>query len=435
MPADTVLDNSRVDKIAEAAEGVRQPQPARRHSQPRERGRGDMDRAYEETHPWINFRVDLGKLTHKTWLLLGEAESKCEHVAGVPLRPAVAERLHRIYLSKGIRGTTAIEGNTLSEEEVRRRVDGDLDLPPSRDYLGREVDNILKAFNEIVHDVAEGRPLKLTPERIVRFNEQVLAGLEVDDDVVPGEIRRHSVGVLGYRGAPAEDCDYLLAKACEWLNSNSEVDDDSMTFSLAVIKAILAHLYIAWIHPFGDGNGRTARLIEFQLLVQAGVPVPSAHLLSDFYHKTRDAYYRQLARTSKPPYPVDQFIHYAVEGFVDELREQLDEIRREQLRVAWENFVHESFRDQDTPAKRRQKHVVLDLTESDRPFPVHKLPDLSPRVAMGYAGKGSKTITRDVNQLTKAGLVRRTKQGLVANMHRMLAFMPLRDTSEGVGKP
>ncbi|WP_433223897.1 Fic family protein [Dactylosporangium sp. CS-047395] len=51
-----------------------------------------------------------------------------------------------------------------------------------------------------------------------------------------------------------------------------------MAFPLAMIKAMLAHLYLAWIHPFGDGNGRTARLIESQLLLQAGVPVPAANV-------------------------------------------------------------------------------------------------------------------------------------------------------------
>ncbi len=42
----------------------------------------------------------------------------------------------------------------------------------------------------------------------------------------------------------------------------------------AIIKAVLAHVYIAWIHPFGNGNGRTARLIEFHLLMSGGMPPP-----------------------------------------------------------------------------------------------------------------------------------------------------------------
>ncbi len=38
---------------------------------------------------------------------------------------------------------------------------------------------------------------------------------------------------------------------------------------------------MAWIHPFGDGNGRTARLLEFLILARCGmVPLPAAHLLS-----------------------------------------------------------------------------------------------------------------------------------------------------------
>ncbi len=104
-------------------------------------------------------------MTHRSWLLLGEAWSKTEHVAGVPLRPTVAQRLHQIYLSKGVHGTTSIEGNTLSEEEVLRQVQGDLDLPPSRRYLGDEVDNVVAACNQIVDDVVHGRSLELTPAR------------------------------------------------------------------------------------------------------------------------------------------------------------------------------------------------------------------------------------------------------------------------------
>ncbi|MCC6745869.1 MAG: Fic family protein, partial [Acidobacteria bacterium] len=62
------------------------------------------------TYPWITFRLDLSELSTETWMLLGEARSKCEHIAGVPLKPAVAERLHRLYLAKGVHATTAIEG-------------------------------------------------------------------------------------------------------------------------------------------------------------------------------------------------------------------------------------------------------------------------------------------------------------------------------------
>lgn len=385
-------------------------------------------RSYQQTHPWITFTVDLTRLSHKTWLLLGEAESKCEHIAGVPLRPEVARQLHAVYLSKGIHGTTSIEGNTLSEDEVLRRVQGELPLPPSREYLGREIDNIVAACNQIVDDVVMGRPLELTPERVADFNRQILSGLDLGEGVEPGKVRTHSVGVLSYRGAPAEDCGYLLAEMCTWLNERLDVDDSDMAFTVAVLKAVLAHLYIAWIHPFGDGNGRTARLVEFQLLVQAGLPVPAAHLLSGFYNKTRDAYYRELDRTSKQPYSVASFVHYALRGFVDELREQLEVIRAEQLQVTWENYVHELFRDHDTPARRRQKHIVLDMP-AEQPVPTSRLPVLSARVAAAYAGRGQKTVTRDVNALIQLRLIRRVRGGILANRAVIRAFLPVRAES------
>jgi Fic family protein len=387
-------------------------------------GGGTIVRTYVGSHPWITFEVDLRRFDYKTWLLLGEAESKCQHVAGVPLRPEVARRLHEVYLSKGVHGTTSIEGNTLSQEEVLARVQGELPLPPSREYLGREIDNIVSAYNLIIKDIVKGVHLELTPDRLAEFNRQVLAGLDLEDGVVPGQLRAHSVGVLRYRGAPAGDLEYLVERMCKWLNE-FRIDDEDLTFTAAILRAALAHLYVAWIHPFGDGNGRTARLVEFQILIQSGVPLPAAHLLSDFYNKTRDAYYRALDRTSKPPYPVEQFISYALRGFLDELREQLKVIRDEQMQVTWENYVHRLFRDMDTPARRRQKHIVLDLPADGRPVPVGQLPELSTRVAVGYAGRTPKTVTRDVNALIEMKLIRRVKGGVVARRSLIRAFLPV----------
>ena len=68
--------------------------------------------------PWISFQVDLGAMPPAFWMALGEARSKCDHLANAPLPPAIASDLHLITLSKGAHATTAIEGNTLSEEEV-----------------------------------------------------------------------------------------------------------------------------------------------------------------------------------------------------------------------------------------------------------------------------------------------------------------------------
>jgi Fic family protein len=380
-------------------------------------------REYQKTHPWLNFQVDLKSAPPELWLLLGEAQSKCEHLAGIPLPPHVHEQFNRLYLAKGALATTAIEGNTLSEQEVLAHMQGKLDLAPSKAYLEREIANVIDAVNSIWHDDT-GRLDTLCVDLIKEFNRLILAGLELGEGVEPGVIRKHSVGVGKYRAVPASDCEYLLEQLCAWLHSDAFAGRDENRIATAILKAILAHLYLAWIHPFGDGNGRTARMVEFQILVTAGVPMASAHLLSNHYNATKSEYYRQLDRASSTG-AVIPFLTYAVRGFVDDLREQVEHVKSAQLQAAWKSYVHESFPRPSTTDKRRE-NLVLALTGQPAPVPRADLTMLTPQVAAAYARKTTKTLTRDLNVLRKMALIRRKDQGWVANVKLMRAFLPMR---------
>src|SRR5436305_12681723 len=107
-------------------------------------------RRYLETHSWLTFSANLKAAQPELWMMLGECQSKCEHLSKVPLRPDIAEQLHKMYMVKGVLATTAIEGNTLSEEEVEKILEGKSELPPSREYLGQEVSNIIDECNRIL---------------------------------------------------------------------------------------------------------------------------------------------------------------------------------------------------------------------------------------------------------------------------------------------
>ena len=386
-------------------------------------------RTFEKTHPWITFELDLRKADHELWLMLGEAVSKCEHISGVPLKPDTAHKLHMIYLAKGIMATTAIEGNTLSEEEVLDRLEGRLQLPPSREYLGKEVDNILNGYNLIIDRLAAGSHSETSINEICEYNKLVLQNLTHEEHIIPGKIRTYSVGVPGYRGAPAKDCEFLLAKLCDWLNSSTFSDSISTT-ALAILKSIIAHLYIAWIHPFGDGNGRAARMLELKILLSSGVPAPAAHLLSDHYNLTRAEYYRQLVVSSKSGGNVMPFIKYALQGFVDELKSQIDAIRKQHFEVAWRDYVHEQFRDKTGAVSDRRRCVVLDLTKLKEPVPLTRIRELSPQLAEFYSGKTLRTIRRDVAELVKMDLVKWDHAGISANSSIVLSFLPFRKNND-----
>ncbi|MGA2269902.1 MAG: Fic family protein [Bryobacteraceae bacterium] len=385
-----------------------------------------MRREYEDTHPWLRFSVsDLRRSDPSLWAMLGECQSKFEHIAGVPLTPNIAGRFHRLYLAKGALATTAIEGNTLSEEDVLKSMDGTLRLPPSREYLEQEVKNIIEAFETIFSQVLAGLLPKLNAETFMSLNRAVLRNLSLDEGVSPGEIRKRSVGVVRYRGAPHADCRYLLDRLGEWLDGPEfAYPDPNLRVAFGVIKAILAHLYLAWIHPFGDGNGRTARLVEFQILVSYGVASPALHLLSNHYNLTRSEYYRQLDRASKSGGDVMPFIKYAVQGLLDGLREQVAEIRRYQLEIMWSNHVHEVFGNTKSAALIRRRNLVLDISKHSGPIRFSQLREISPRTMEAYRNKTMMTLKRDIRAIQEAGLIVRSRRGILPNKSIIEAFLP-----------
>lgn len=384
---------------------------------------------YEKTHPWIDFFVDTRKASHETWLLLGEAQSKCKHIAGALLEPKTALQMQLLYLAKGARATTAIEGNTLSEEQVQAHIAGELELPESKEYLGQEIDNVVDACNMIADSHFQGEGVALCVDEIKEFDRLVLKDLPLEEGILPGELRHYSVTVGRYQGAPAEDLQFLLEKMCMMLEGGFFSLGARWPIASGILKAVVAHLYIAWIHPFGDGNGRTARLVEFKLCISAGIPAPAAHLLSNHYNETRSEYYRALDATSKTRDPF-RFVNYALAGYVDQLEEQIKNIRQSQTKIFWVNYVYTVFKGRDGSAEKRRRNLILDLSE--RAFPVNgwidtsKIERTSPRVMKDYLTIKPKTKARDISSLIQDGLLERKGNQIRPNLDAISAYLPQR---------
>lgn len=377
-------------------------------------------------YPWMTFEINLKELPYTTWIKLGECLSKCGHISRIPLKPETALEMHKIYLAKGVCATTAIEGNTLSEEQVRQAMEHKLTLPPSREYLKQEVDNILQLCNEITKDMCNGKQLLIKPEEIKRFNKTILQNVPCPDHVTPGEFRTVPVGVGPYKAVNHQDIEKLTIKLCDWLNSDYFKITTTHPIISSIIKAIAAHLYIEWIHPFGDGNGRVGRILEFAILINSGVPSPAAHLLSNHYNATKSQYYLQLDMAGKKKSVID-FINYAVQGFHDGLVEQLQYIFDQVLDTSWENYVYEKFKEHkrsEKPAKR-MRSLVLELSRQHEPVFRDKLTTLSPKLIDLYKGGSTMMLSRDLNELERLGLIEKTAKGYKAKTEIMLGFLPL----------
>jgi Fic family protein len=392
----------------------------------------DTKREYMDRHSHINFQFDINCLPARVWQLLGQIEAKCDQISGIPLSPKIADRMYLVYLAKGAQATVAIEGNTLTEAEVQQLVPegGTLDLPPSLEYLEKEAKNIINACNivkDYVLEKKDNNSVALTVEEIQKLHEMVLSDLPLRQDVERGEFRTYPAGVGSYAGAPAQDIPYLTNLLCKWMNRNLQVPENSR-IPIGIVKAILAHLYIEWIHPFGDGNGRTGRMLEFRLLLAAGLPTVAAHLLTNHYNMTRSEYYRHLDMSSKlqDDAGVYLFLEYALQGFRDQLNRQIAYVEEQQLKMSWQSYVNEVFGEYPTEREIRQKQLLFDLSEHDKPVPLNNLRHVSPRVAEAYATLADKTFRRDVRDLGHMDLLKLKDDGIVANRDLMRAFLPQR---------
>jgi len=356
--------------------------------------------------------------------MLGECDAYVKALSDIPLKPEHRDRLLRVSLIKGAQATTAIEGNTLSEEEISKLEEG-WKLPPSKEYLEIEVKNILGAFNLLLREIVSGGKIQIiTPELIKNFHRMIGKNLGEHLDAVPGRFREDNRVIGTYRAPDYKYVPELIEKLCSWLRQEFHYND-GQNFPTSVIEAIITHVYIEWIHPFGDGNGRTGRLFEFYILLRAGLPNIISHILSNFYNQTRPEYYRQLDQARKNK-NLTGFVKYAVLGFRDGLKENLSVIQESQFSIFWYYFIYEAFADIKYTKKtafKRKRNLILQMPINQE-FDVDEILELTPNIAKKYATVNRATVLRDLKELQDLRLLIKTGRKFKANTGILKTLMP-----------
>ncbi|MBN2050807.1 MAG: Fic family protein [Spirochaetales bacterium] len=363
-------------------------------------------------------------ISNQTWYLLGQCDAIIKSISYTPIRPDYREKLHKIALIKGAQATTAIEGNTLSYKEIEEIQDG-IDLPPSREYLQKEVQNILKGFNTILKEILIDEKIStITPELIQRFHSIVGDGLGETFKAQPGKFRRNNVTVAKYRAPNFEEILPLVKTFCDWLKKEFHFIK-GQSFHETIIEAIITHIYIVWIHPFSDGNGRTARLLEYYLLLRAGVPDIASHILSNFYNQTRNEYYRRIELSTQNN-DVTPFLEYAVQGFRDGLIEVLKIMQENQLLITWRNYIYGIFSDKtvkrNDSVNDRRRNLILRIPH-DRYVDAEEIIELHPSIFKHYQKISDRTFIRDIEELLSLKLLIKENNTYKAHIELLGGYM------------
>jgi len=213
------------------------------------------------------------------------AESKAI-IINSPLIPEWEVSLRKEALIQSAHASTAIEGNPLTLEEVSELAHGREVMASRKDR--QEVLNYLEALDR-VPDFASHDPLTLEDILKIHF---IVTKETLDNSDYEGILRPVQVIVgnpntreVTFRPPDTETVPKLLNEFLKWFNSVKISDLDP------VIAAGLTHYELVRIHPFVDGNGRTARIMATMILYKSGFDLKRFFALDDYYEHQGNVWY------------------------------------------------------------------------------------------------------------------------------------------------
>ena len=335
------------------------------------------------------------------------------------------DRLNRV---RAVRGTTAIEGNPLSEAEVSEQIE-DLDQHADRRTATKEqlqIRNVAEAQAWVKQRFRPNSP-PIGLADIAKMHRMITRSSDTIDNS-PGKFRNFSVVVgteeLGgvHKGAPPERLPRLMEDYIAFVNSRRLEDNHP------VIRALLAHFFLVTIHPFGDGNGRVSRLVEAGILFQFGYNVRGFYGLSNYFYRHEQKYKSLLQQCRKGrPFDVTPFIRFGVAGFVSELKGINNFIKTRINRLVYRDMLVRAFNTKTSPRRRllnQREYDILNFllseTEpsdpfSDTPSRMIKLSDLQADryVQSAYRNVTWRSFQRELIRLGELGFIRFAKDEMV----------------------
>lgn len=331
-----------------------------------------------------------------------------------PLTAQLHAELNRLQIIHQVKGTTGIEGNTLSEEAVEEVI---RDQTP-KDTEERETLNAYKALSYIINKKVGADECCVTEGMVKKLHEILTDGLNQNDNK-PGHYRLQKIKVgHNFEGERFENIPEQMRAFVQYINS------DVVKKWGELIRAVIAHFYLVTIHPFSDGNGRTSRMLEDCILYNSEYNKASFFSLSNFYYKHRDEYFAQLDDARfKYNGNLQNFVKFSLKGFCAELQANFDKVMQQYNRICFSNYVEEEY--QIGEISQRQ-YSLLSLMmkfglEVDESMLIKKTDVLARSIYVNV--KSERTIRRDIDSLKQKGFLISNDKMLLINYDVMKAFM------------
>lgn len=351
---------------------------------------------YELPRDWIKY--DRLQIINE----LTEAKAAMLALGDIPYQRSWGDKLQQMQLKREITGTSRIEGAQFTEKELEAAM---RDTPAQLETRSQKQAAAAVTTYRWIAQLPSDRPLDQA--LIFDVHRRLVSGCD-DDHCPPGRLRERDQNVIfgapRHRGAEGGDeCDVAIEQLVTAARS-------SFTGHDPLIQALALHYHFAAMHPFLDGNGRTARALEALMLQRIGLRDTLFIAMSNYYYEQKVGYLNALNETRANEHDLTPFLKFALKGIQAQCRRLSREIKLQVAKALYRNTMTDLFGRLKSPRKRvmSDRHVQLLHLLLDEEEII--LEELYKRTAHFYRMKNPyKALIRDLNYLIELSAVGATR--------------------------
>jgi Fic family protein len=343
-------------------------------------------------------------ITHNLLTYLNRIEAAKALIENAPLVPAWEAKFRDEALTRTVHFGTKIEGNELTAEQAQQvvRLDVTIDVEEAERETGilareRDIQEVINYRNVIKWiDQQDQRisPNLFSQETLKTLHRLTVFGL-VDEKYI-GAYRDKQVivksaadtGVV-FRPPVSVEIPFLVEEFFSWIN-------DAQTKQLpAIFRAAITHYQLVYVHPFIEGNGRTARALATLLLYSTGYDFKRFFSLEQYFDKDVKAYYDALLSVQQNQ---NHDMTYWLEYFCYGLALEIERIKDQVLRLSKDLKLKKELGQQVALSERQI--IVLELLQNQGQISSQDAQKILPNVSVD-------TILRDMKDLIEKGVIKK----------------------------
>jgi Fic family protein len=348
----------------------------------------------------------------KNWILydilavaqeLTAAKAAVLSLTAIPFQRSWADELQGIQLKREVAGTSRIEGAEFTEKELEAAIsEGPAELQTRSQRQAAAAVATYRWIAALPND----RPIDA--QLIREIHTHLVVGAD-DDHCPPGRIRgpeeNVTFGTPRHRGAEGgAECDSAFNELCRAILQEFRAHDP-------LIQALALHYHFAAMHPFLDGNGRTARAMEALVLQRTGLKHALFIAMSNYYYEEKPSYLDALADVRSRGHDLTPFIRFGLRGIEQQCRRLLSEITTNVRKALFRNVMYDLFGRLRAPRKRVMAERHLEILKLLLKTDGLTLEELTTITEPKYHSLRNplKALIRDLNYLIRLGAIRYEK--------------------------